>query len=128
MRKIMLMLLLTVVSNAAMAEWVRLGSTNSLTFYADPSTIRKRGNLVKMWFMDDFKDYHDSPTKPYRSTRGQDEYDCEGEQIRGVHLTSFSESMGRGDTVNQYNDIGKWYPIAPSSSGETMWKFACGVQ
>jgi hypothetical protein len=46
-----------VVSTSAIAEWVAIGETEEkdLTVYADPTTIRKTGNIVKMWSLDDHK-------------------------------------------------------------------------
>lgn len=55
MRKIILMLLLTVVSNSAMAEWVLVGGDYAVTYYVDPTTIHKSGNFVRMWDMIDKK-------------------------------------------------------------------------
>ena len=52
--KVVLMLLLAVVSSSAMAEWVVVVTTMQYTYHADPDTIRKKGNIVKMWVMNDF--------------------------------------------------------------------------
>lgn len=55
MRNIIWMLLMTGVSSGAMAEWVNLGSTgdNNVTFFAEPTSITKTGNMVKMWYLQD---------------------------------------------------------------------------
>jgi len=37
-----------------MAEWVEVSEGDSVTVYADPSTIRKKGNTVKMWSLFDY--------------------------------------------------------------------------
>ncbi len=52
MHKAILMILLAVVSSSVMAEWILYGYGNKkeveITVYADPATIRKSGNTVKM--------------------------------------------------------------------------------
>jgi len=54
MKKLLLFIMLAVVSSSAMAEWVEIGEFNEKTnteafiFYADPDTIQKTGNIVKM--------------------------------------------------------------------------------
>lgn len=55
MRKAIVMLLLVVVSGSAGAAWVKIDGTDDETTYADPATIRKAGNMVKMWSRFDFK-------------------------------------------------------------------------
>ena len=57
MKKLLLTLLLAAVSSSAMAEWVYVAKNKEGTYavYADPTTIRKAGNTVKMWGLDDHK-------------------------------------------------------------------------
>jgi len=80
MHKAILIMLLAVVSSSAMAEWVSLGESGdkTLTNYADPATIRKSGNRVKMWSLYDFK----TVQVRFRSVRLQIEYDCKEEEYR----------------------------------------------
>lgn len=49
MHKAILIMLLGTMSGSSMAEWIALGSSDSVTAYVDPSTIRKAGGKVKMW-------------------------------------------------------------------------------
>ena len=51
--KLLLVILLAVMSSGAMAEWVEAGSHNGydpieITAYADPASIRKVGDIVKI--------------------------------------------------------------------------------
>ena len=48
MKKLLLTLMLAVVSTSAMAEWVEVGTTDSHLVYADPASIRKVGDIVKI--------------------------------------------------------------------------------
>jgi hypothetical protein len=136
MRKIILMmLLLAVVSNKATAEaWLVLGvvaANGGFTFYADITSIRKNGNTVKMWSLEDFKTAQISTaSKPFLSVKLQDEYDCKYKQKRILAFTGFSGNMGNGEVVHSYpeSESDKWLLIRPESVGEVLWKFACGLK
>jgi hypothetical protein len=124
MNKLLLILML-VVSTSAMAEWVAIGETEEkdLTVYADPTTIRKTGNTVKMWSLDDHKMVQNPDVI---SSRGLDEYDCEKKQRRPLFLAAYSGHMGKGETVLIHNERGDWNPTSPGSVGESVLEFACG--
>jgi hypothetical protein len=49
MKKLLLTLVLAVVSSSAMAEWVGVGKKENFFSYVDSATIRKLGNMVKIW-------------------------------------------------------------------------------
>ena len=52
----LLIVLLVLSSGAAYAEWVAIGSTDDgMAIYADPDTIRRKDEMVKMWILFDFK-------------------------------------------------------------------------
>jgi hypothetical protein len=73
MRKALLILLLAVVSNSAVAEWVQVGGNETAITYADPATIRKAGNVVTMWRLLDYtKARGIEGIKPYASVKAQD--------------------------------------------------------
>jgi hypothetical protein len=51
-----LITLLVLTSGSAEAEWMSITKTEEgTTVYADPDTIRRKGDLVKMWELYDFK-------------------------------------------------------------------------
>jgi hypothetical protein len=127
MHKAISMMLLTVVSTGAAAEWVAVGSSgnSTTTIYADPATIRKSGNMVKMWSLVDYKTPQGGVPKPYMSIRSRDEYDCNDERARGLSLTRHAGNMARGETVFKDSHPEKWEPVPPNSVGEGLWKFAC---
>jgi hypothetical protein len=57
MAPLLLMILLVLSSGPAYAEWVETGhhESDDSVVYADPDTIRRKGDRVKMWELDDFK-------------------------------------------------------------------------
>ena len=125
MHKAILMMLLAAVSSSAKAEWVEIGTTNKSTVYADPTTIRKLGNKVKMWALWDYSTAQEGDSKPYMSVRIQNEYNCKEETDRQIYATTFSGNMAGGHTINRQGGK-EWVPIAPRTHGEALWQFACG--
>ncbi len=129
MHKAILMMLLAVVSSSAMAEWaewVEVGSNDNVTSYADPATIRKVGNKVKVWELVDFKTVQGSTGFQFNSAKVQTQYDSKEEQTRMLYATFHSENMGGGDVVMTHNKAAKWAPAAPDSINMTLFEFACG--
>ena len=128
MKKLLITLLLTVLSTSAMAEWTYIASTEDKTFdvYIDKTTIRKRGNVAKMWELRDFKAPKEAAGGSYLSDRLLKEYDCVEIRLRLLTLTSFSDNMGSGQiTFNHQYDDSKWRDIAPGTVNMALWKAAC---
>jgi hypothetical protein len=126
MRKAVLMLLLGVLSSSAAAEWVEVGGNESATTYADPATIRRAGNMVRMWHLLDYaKARGIKGIKPHLSVRMLDEYDCAQERARTLSFSLHSGSMGEGEVVGASNNPGNWRPVPPDTLVETLRGFAC---
>jgi tetratricopeptide (TPR) repeat protein len=108
--------------------WVLVGSDKIDATYANPSTIRGNGPMVRMWDLVDFKKTQSGQNlvKPYKSIRGQSEYDCEGERIRFLGGSLHSENMARGNVVFSDDETGKWIAAPPDSRGRRLWSVACG--
>ena len=118
--------MLAVVSSSAVAEWVFVAETEEedfSTFYADPDTIRKSGNMVKMWVMEDDKI---AEKLDVLSARHKDEFDCNKKQYRRLFYSFHSGHMGRGETLFIHNERGDWEPTPPGSVSEAILEFACG--
>ena len=123
MRKLVVVLLL--LSTPAWAEWTLVGGSDTSDIYADLATIRKRGNMVKMWSLYDLKTARPFAGTPYLSSKDQDEYDCEGQRTRFLSFSVHSANMGGGRTIYSDADPGKWTPLPLGSVVEALWKIAC---
>ena len=128
MKRLMLVLILAMIATAARAEWTAMGGTDEFTTYVDRATIRRSGNLVKMWELFDYNSVQTKFGLAYSilSVMYQDEYDCKNEQIRRLAFVWHDGNMGSGKAVFSDSDTGKWSPIAPGSIALTLWKVACG--
>jgi hypothetical protein len=125
--QIFILILVTVASGSAMAEWVPVGGNDRFTLYSDPTTISKSGNMVKMLRLTDFKTVQGNTGEHYMSTKRQDEYDCVRERRRIIFVAAHSKKMGEGYVVIRViNKLDDWKPISPGSQGEAVWEFACG--
>jgi hypothetical protein len=128
-----LITLLFLSSGPAYAEWVVVSGNDEvgLIVYVDQDTIRRKGNLAKMWSLMDFKTAQrdgGSAGNLYLSLKAQREYDCADEYHRTHTATWFSGNMGRGSIVNHDPYEKKWSPVEPDSINRIIWKVACGKQ
>lgn len=130
MSKLLLVLMLTLVSVCAKAEWSKLGvSVNGdTTIYTNIASIRKVGDKVKMWDLKDNNTIQTSGADKYLSSKTFIEYDCKEEQSRVLSFSLFSENMGGGNVLYSDSDVHNWVPVQPDSVGEVLWKVACSKQ
>jgi hypothetical protein len=126
---LILITLLVLRSGPASAEWVVLGDNKAgMTEYVNPDTIRRNGNLVKMWYLTNYGNIRGRDGNSYLSNKIQAEYDCTEERFRILAVTQFSGNMGSGESVNTESGEGTWEPVAPESFAESLWKYACGKE
>ena len=128
MKRLLLITLLLLSSGPAYAEWVKVSDSDEagMTVYADPDTIRRNRNLVKMWQFYDYKTVQTVAGIGFLTVKEQWEFDCAEGRRRVLALTEFSGNMGSGTVVYTNSEVGKWQPVEPSSIGQLLWKFACG--
>jgi hypothetical protein len=125
MRKLILMMILTVVSSSAVAGWIRLDRNVNQTLYVDSASIRKVGNRVKMWNLYDLNNINSDIGKPFNSIKMHDEYDCKEEKSRTLAIYTYAENMGGGAAINAVETPGKWKDVVPDSVIVILWKYAC---
>ncbi len=120
MKKLLLTLMLAVVSSSAMAEWVEVDTSRrvGLTTYADPTSIRKVGEIVKMRIL-----MHYKPVEIVEMV--------DGKQQKFVIETPESVESRHGvfnckNTQSRAADSYEWVPAPPDSMEEGLWKIACG--
>ena len=128
MKRLIVITLLVLSSSPAYAEWVKVSDSDEagMTVYVDPATIRRNRNLVKMWQFYDYKTVQTVAGIGFLTVKEQWEFDCAEGRRRVLALTEFSGNMGSGTEVYTNSEVGKWQPVAPSSIGQLLWKFACG--
>ena len=120
----------------APANWVLVGGGDSqggYVFYADPATITRTGDVVKMWSMYDYKAAQVSRATrvEYLSLTGQNEYDCKNEKERRLYFRYHSGHVAGGAIV--FTTAGlvppdQWDALSPRSAAASLWKIACGIK
>jgi len=127
MKRLLLITLLVLSSGPAYAEWVAVGGKveAGMGAYADPVTMRREGDLVKMEVLFDFKTRQTKAGVSYSSANAQMEYDCAEQRFRGLAVMYFSGNMGSGNLLDRSSGKGKWLPVSPGSLDQTLWKVAC---
>jgi hypothetical protein len=131
MKQLLLMLPFLLLSiGPANAEWMPVYEINQLstTVSIDPDSIRKKGDLVELWVLYDSKITQAGRGGPLRSTKAQDEFNCEAGLSRVVGVTDFSGNEASGKVVYSNLDKQQWEPVVPGSLGLTLWKVACNKQ
>lgn len=129
----LLITLLVLSSGPAYAEWIAVEKNNQLagimTVYVDPDTIHRKGNLVSMWQLLDFKTMQGgrSPSR-FSSTKIHKQFDCVEERFQLLALTDFWGDMGTGESTDAYIDGGHWVPVEPDSIDQALWEVACNKQ
>lgn len=130
MKRLLLILLLTIFSNGAMAQWELINSSDKFNAYVDIAYKRKSGKKVKIWTLHDYKSPQtDSFGKSYLSAVIQFEYDCFNETSTILSFTKYTKNMQGGivvDTQTRQTAETTKESIRPNSIGESVFEIACG--
>jgi hypothetical protein len=123
--KASLSLLLAAMSTGAMAEWVQVYGGETSDAYADLTTLRKKGNTVKIWDMVDLKQPQVADGILFHSVKSQSEYDCAKVRSRLLAVYYYSLPMGTGELVLSEPNPSDWEPVIPGTRGVIMWNVVC---
>jgi len=123
--KKLLPLFLLLFSINGHCEWTSVGGTDFGTSYIDYSTIKRNGNVVRLWEMTSFKSLQNVDGIKYLSSKDLVEFDCNEEKFRYLSLSVFSLRMGEGNVVSSVNSIGPWDYLIPDSQGRVVFNLVC---
>ncbi len=120
-------LTLIMMTTQVMAEWMPIADNErqTMTVYADSSTIRRKSNKVKMWVLKDYKDVQSVAGISFLSAINQHEYNCKEESIQMLASTVFEKNMGGGKVVSTTSTPYRPRPITPDSVDKAQWEIAC---
>ena len=123
-----LIAVLVLCAENALAEWVRSTSTDTSVGYHDPTTIRRTGTFAKMWSLTDYSVAKTNDRRiNYFSEQTQFEYDCSEIRFRITAYVENSGQMGTGTVVGSANASGSWNAVVPNSVGQIRFRIACGI-
>ena len=123
----LLLMLLILSSQPVYAEWVLVSGDDQagLKVYVDSTTLRRNGNLAKMWQLYDYKTVQTVAGDSLLSMKRFNEYDCTEARTRMLGYTWFSGNMGNGNVVYSTTEQLPWEPVVPRTINRTLWKVAC---
>ncbi len=116
--------LLSFTATAA-ADWEFVGKSAIVMAYADSSSIRTNGHMVKMWMVFDFLKQRTWSGKTYWSNMYQWEFNCDAESVRPLYYTSYAKKMGSGLVVDSGHFNESFSPAGPGTVGRGMLDIAC---
>lgn len=126
MKNLILGLLLIITSTIAVADWIAIARTDTLTQYVDLESIRK-GTVLRIWALRDYDTVVvDNYGDRYLSVKTLNEIDCKDWRDRTLYILLYSDNMGKGNIVYSTSSIGDWSFAVPGSIGEAILKAACG--
>lgn len=122
------MLFASGMTSSAGLEWVKACSSlpeDGFHTYLDPVTVRRDGDVVRMWHLHDFKTKQVLADKTYLSVKNWVEYDHKNKRRRTLYISLNSENMGAGEAIYRNDTPSDWRPVTPGSIAELLRKLAC---
>lgn len=111
---------------SASAEWHLLDGNSNAKVYIDRDSIRRTGDVVQAWVLDDLKAPHKRGLSTFLSVRALEEHDCSKERFRLVAIEQFAGNMGTGDSIYKKSGESGWAPVPRGTMAQSVWKFVCG--
>ncbi|OQW35251.1 MAG: hypothetical protein A4E19_16920 [Nitrospira sp. SG-bin1] len=108
------------------AEWLLVDRNDKAKIYVDPESIRRNGEVVSVWVLDDLKTAQNRGLSTFLSTRAQEEHDCSQKRFRLVAIERFAGNMGTGNSIYKKSGESHWAPIPRESMAQSVWKYVCG--
>jgi hypothetical protein len=99
MRKLLIGLALSVMATVALADWVLIETINGDRSYADPLTISRTGNIVRMYRLDDLAKPSFITGQASYSAGYHAQYDCAGRTLQILQMALFSGRMLTGEVL-----------------------------
>lgn len=123
LKKIGLIGLGLIFTTQVKADWLAITSENAPTqIYVNYSTYQKSENLVKLWYLFDYKKSKDN----FLSQKMLWEFDCDARTSRLLAFVNFSGNMGSGEsTYSDFSPNNSHRPNVPGSIIEWQWKTGC---
>ena len=121
MKKLFLVCLM-MLAGSAWAEWVMFGESEEAHSFYDPTTIRKEGNMRRVWQLSNLKR---RGVDGEMSRRLRAEYDCKQERYQLLDVSEHSEPMVGGKVLISEIGNGTWSGVAPETIAAYMFEIVC---
>ncbi len=105
----------------ALANWTALTNDDDIKMFIDLSTLSRKGNTYKAWYLANFSD---GGQHNHYSSTFVIEIDCKDKRKRTLQSTAWTENNGGGRILGQ-DSIEEWKYIAPNSALAISAKLLC---
>lgn len=112
MKVLVVATLLTLVSGIAQADWTKTAESDVATYYSNPATLERDGDIRRAW---EIHDYKKRDPDGEMSLRLHVEYDCKASKYRLLGFSTHSESMAEGETLVSNGEVGEWTQVPPDT-------------
>ena len=120
-------LMLAAMNGPVAAAWVVVNDHDEYVAYADPATIARNGDVVRMRDMIDLKAPRRSPYGvAHLSSLAHSEFDCLTPRVRTIAFALHAEPMGNGEVVEEVAPSPNWMPVFNGTLLALLRRFACG--
>lgn len=107
-------------------KWILRSTVNNLSNYLDMDNIKRNGNIVSIWHLQNSSTSLGEPGKnEFRSTKFQLEFNYETNQDRILYYGSYSDLWSRGTLVDGGKKTEAWKPIADGERDDR--RYACDI-
>ena len=131
--RLVLTFALAMAAGPAGAQWVEVDKSErgffssfvrGTTYYFDPSTITRDGNLRRVW---EIHDLADKGPQGERSILASVEYDCADKRMRTLKATGRTRRMAGGEIVPLRAAFDEWITLRPGKEDEIFFKILDAV-
>lgn len=129
MRNILLMLLLSVVSSNAMAQWILVDSDKKAYNYFNTESSHKTGDTIEIEFLSDLISPENvAGSSSFMSVKALYEFNCKQGQSRTVEMYWYSGNMGTGKLIHSEinNKSSRWHESIAGTFDADYYFVACG--
>ena len=118
-----LILSILLISGSSWAQWSPVAvDVDGTIFNFDYSTLRKDGEIRKIWTLSNFVE---KDPNGVMSSRVRVEYDCKNERHRFLSFKLFSDKNATGVTIDSGDIPSLWKDIAPDTAAWRLMQTAC---
>ena len=124
--KNLVFIFILIVSTSSWAQWSPVAiDVDGTIFNFDYSTLRKDGDLRKIWTLSNFVEKESNGVV---SSRVRMEYDCKNERQRYLSFKLFSEKNATGVVIESGDIPSSWKDIAPDTAAWKLMQTACKIK
>ena len=124
-KHLLLPLLLALGCGPALADWVRISTSETSVFYIDSAIPPKVGANVMVWILRDHSAPQVGAGGPFASSKDQIEIDCAGRRVRRIYSSDHPQAMGQGKMVHSEHGPMSWNLASPNTIVKRIVDMAC---